>query len=124
MALVPKGAKLISKEPPGFRIENVFVMAGIPEILYEIFPYVESRIENAYKILSKNLTIYTYESSFAKELSDLQNKYKTIEIGSYPFMKDGNPAADIVFRGKDSILIQKAYEEFKKMIKSSNCRCE
>ncbi len=124
MALVPKGGILINNEPPGFRIENVFVMAGIPETLYKMFSYIEASLERGDEILSKNLVIYVSESLIAKELSDIQDKYKSIDIGSYPFLKDNEPASDIVFRGKDITVIHKAYSKLENIAKSNNYRYE
>lgn len=147
MAYFPEGAELIANnltKAPGFKLDNVFVLAGIPIIMNEMFGMVEKYIASSSKIISKSLKIFVGESLIAKELSELQNKYKQIDIGSYPFtlkeddkknignnidkqdlqqfvLSDGiKHATDIVFRGNDQILVDKAYDEFKNIIVSYN----
>lgn len=112
MAYLPKNAKLLNNpisSAPGFNIENVFVMAGIPKIYKAMFESCKSLLNNGEKIFSHEIIINLTESIIALDLTKIQDQYPNISIGSYPF--DGGTS--LVFR---SIDLQKINEAIKKMI--------
>lgn len=128
MAYMPSNAKLINNDltkAPGFVIENLFVMAGIPEIMQNMFSYVLEQLKSSEKIESKNIKIYIGESLIAKDLEIIQNKYPDIDIGSYPFLfgyeKHGT---DVVFRGNNREALNNSYEELKSIFISKNYEFE
>ena len=88
MAKMPSGVNLIYNPvtvAPGFKIKNVFVFPGVPEIMQKMFLQI---LENLKKGSPKKiLTIQTnlYESTIALFLNDIQNKYSECSIGSYPY---------------------------------------
>jgi molybdenum cofactor synthesis domain-containing protein len=120
MAKIPKGAKLIlnpSSAAPGFKINNVFVLPGVPSILQSMIDNCKPFLLRGSKILSKTLNVLTVESKIAKNLEELQNKYnKEIKIGSYPFFRLGKVGVSIVFRSINLKNLKKAYIEFSQMI--------
>ena len=124
MAYMPQGAELIENDltkAPGFMIENVFVMARIPEIMQNMFKYIEKYLKKEKMIESKNMKIIVGESLVANYLEFIQNKYLDIDIGSYPFrLNSGKHATDVVFRGNDIIILNKAYEELREIFLSKN----
>nr|ANO58091.1 competence/damage-inducible protein CinA [uncultured Alphaproteobacteria bacterium] len=108
MAKIPDQAELIynpSSGAPGFIIENVFCLPGVPSILKSMIGGLKNKIIGGKKILSKTISISTVESEIAKPLEDIQNKFTNIEIGSYPFFKLGKVGVSIVMRSteKDKI---------------------
>jgi molybdenum cofactor synthesis domain-containing protein len=114
MARMPSGAELLENpvsNAPGFRIENVFVMAGIPSIARAMFASAVPMLVQAAPILSASVDAYLREGDFAAALTDIQNRYVAVEIGSYPFTRDGRFGATLVARGTDRALIDKAIGE-------------
>ena len=111
MAYLPQNAKLLNNpisSAPGFCIQNVFVMAGIPKIYKAMFESCKTLLNHGDKIFSHEIVINLTESVIAKDLTDTQNQYSDISIGSYPF----EGGTSLVFR---SINLQKINEAIKKM---------
>ncbi|HWN37791.1 MAG TPA: molybdopterin-binding protein [Gammaproteobacteria bacterium] len=114
MARVPRGAELVENpvsNAPGFRVENVFVFAGIPSIARAMFASAIPMLVQAPPILSAGVDAYLRESDFAEALEAIQHRHPTVEIGSYPFNRDGRFGATLVSRGTDRALLAKVVEE-------------
>jgi molybdenum cofactor synthesis domain-containing protein len=114
MARVPRGAELVENSvsnAPGFRVENVFVFAGIPSIARAMFASAIPMLVHAPPILSASVDTYLKEGDFAEALEEIQNRHPTVEIGSYPFNRDGRFGATLVSRGTDRALLAKVVEE-------------
>jgi molybdenum cofactor synthesis domain-containing protein len=114
MARIPRGAELIDNavsHAPGFRIENVFVLAGIPSIARAMFAAVIPLLVHAEPIVSASVDAYLREGDFAEPLEQIQQRYPTVEIGSYPFNRDGRLGATLVARGTDRTLLAKVVDE-------------
>lgn len=106
MARIPKGAGLIKNEAsvaPGFKIKNVFVMAGVPKIMQSMFLMIEDTLAKGPAMLSKTVICNLREGDIALELEDIQNRYPDVEIGSYPGQN-----LSFVLRGTDDALLAKA----------------
>jgi molybdenum cofactor synthesis domain-containing protein len=115
MAYTPKNAKLLDNpvsSAPGFRIENVFVMAGVPRIFKAMFFAAKKELIGGKKVKSNEIKTTLTEGMIAKELTDLQKKYHRITIGSYPF--DGGTS--LVFRGINYDDVDKATNEMSEII--------
>jgi len=78
-------------------------------------PYLDKIIKNGKKILSISIDSGLRESVLADGLSKIQNKYKNIDIGSYPYFKD-KPSTILVLRSVDEIQIKNCETEVKKLI--------
>ena len=118
MAKMPEHAKLIPNPKTfaaGFYVENVFVLPGVPNILQTMVPYLEKIITNGKKILSKSIDTDLRESVLADGLSDIQDRYKEIDIGSYPYYKE-KPGTVIVLRSLDESSIKKCEFDIKNLI--------
>jgi molybdopterin-biosynthesis enzyme MoeA-like protein len=119
MAYIPESAILLLNDEtgaPGFKIENVFVMAGVPYIMQSIFVEAKKFLKKNNPIISKEIEIDISEGVIAKQFSDLQNIYPNIEMGSYPFKKNDKWGTSLVLRGDDIELLDKAMEELLKII--------
>lgn len=115
MAKIPMGAKLLDNpisSAPGFRIKNVFVMAGIPEIFQAMFNAAKKELVGGKETKSKEITINLTESVIAKDLELLQKKYPQVVMGSYPF-KGGT---SLVFRSKNYKDLESSYQEMKDIL--------
>ena len=64
---------------------------------------LNNKIIGGSKILSKTLSLRTVESEISISLEKVQNKYKNLEIGSYPFFKQGKIGVSLVIRSKKSL---------------------
>ena len=107
MARIPKGASLI-KNPisaaPGFQIENVFVMAGVPKIMQAMLDDVAPRLVTGAPVRSRTLKLsYVGESWAADVLRSINQTYPQLSLGSYPFGLgiDGEYGTQLVVRGRD-----------------------
>ncbi|MFL2553494.1 MAG: competence/damage-inducible protein A [Candidatus Rariloculaceae bacterium] len=114
MAYVPEGSTLIENSlsnAPGFRVENVFVLAGVPSIARAMFETLAADIAVGEPIRSKNIDIHLPEGDIAAPLEQIASKYEDVEIGSYPFKRDGQFGANLVIRGTDEQQLQKVLAE-------------
>ena len=119
MAYMPKRAtSLLNRETgaPGFKIENVFVMAGVPYIMRSMFEEVKKHLKHGEPIISKSIEVEISENAIALEFSNLQDKYPNIEMGSYPFKGEMHWGTSLVLRGDDEELIDKAMAELLEII--------
>lgn len=119
MAMIPEGASLI-KNPvsaaPGFQLENVFVLAGIPVVMQSMLLDVEERISGGAKIFSNAMHVFEGESYFADLLAEIEKHFDHLSIGSYPFYKAGSYGATFVLRSGVLEEVEAASEELKKRI--------
>ena len=101
MALVPEGAGLIDNStggPPGFYIGNVYVMAGIPHVMRAMLATLASKLVGGAVVQSRSVTVYLGESAIAEPLRQLQEDYPNVDLGSYPFTRDGRFGTTLVAR--------------------------
>ena len=120
MAKMPTSAKLIinpSSGAPGFYVENVFCLPGVPSILKSMLGGLNNVLVGGDPILSKILNLRTMESEIAKSLTDVQNRNKEVEIGSYPFFRAGKLGVSIVLRSTDQIKIDNCNDQILKFVK-------
>jgi len=120
MAKMPTTAKLItnpSSGAPGFYVENVFCLPGVPSILKSMLGGLNNVLVGGDPILSKILNLRTVESEIAKSLTDVQNQNNDVEIGSYPFFRAGKLGVSIVLRSIDKKKIDHCNEQILKFVK-------
>ena len=119
MAKMPDKASLIfnpSSAAPGFIVENVYCLPGVPSILKSMLGGLNNKIMGGKKILSKTMNLRTVESEIAKSLEKVQDKFKDIEIGSYPFFKQGKVGVSIVMRSTEENLISDCYKDIQNFV--------
>jgi len=123
MVWMPKDAKLIlnpTSGAPGFNVENVFCLPGVPSILKSMLGGLKNEIVGGEPILSHTISLRTVESEIAKSLTDVQNKNKDIEIGSYPFFQAGKLGVSIVIRSEDKSKIDNCSEQILDFVNKKN----
>jgi molybdenum cofactor synthesis domain-containing protein len=104
MARLPDGSDLVENSisvAPGFMIGNVIVMAGIPDIMRSMLEAVTPRLKTGARMLSETIALNRPESQIADLFAAHQKRFPDIAMGSYPSMRDGKPATDLVLRGVD-----------------------
>ncbi len=125
MAKLPYRALLIfnpSSAAPGFIVDNVYCLPGVPSILKSMLGELKEKIVGGKKILSKTINLRTVESEIALSLEKIQNRFKNTEIGSYPFFKQGKVGVSLVIRSTDKNLISKSYKAIAKIIKKKKIK--
>ncbi len=124
MAKIPLGARLILNPvsaAPGFKIKNVWVMAGVPKIMQGMFAsYVEPNLKKSKAFISKEIIVYKPEGDIADLVEQLQNKYKELDVGSYPFYNPPNIGTNIIIRGQNDSLLKTASQYFSNILKSND----
>jgi molybdenum cofactor synthesis domain-containing protein len=125
MAKMPDTSSLIynpSSAAPGFYIKNVYCLPGVPSILNSMLGGLNNKIIGGSQILSKTLSLRTVESEISIPLEKVQKKYKNLEIGSYPFFKQGKIGVSLVIRSRKIKLIKKCTNEIIKFIKKKKIK--
>jgi molybdenum cofactor synthesis domain-containing protein len=119
MAYVPDGAALLPNpisRAPGFQIGNVFVMAGVPQIMQATFHELRHRLKGGARMLSRSVSCSLGEGVLAKRLGELQARYGDLEIGSYPYFRRADFGVTLVIRGTDRPRLLAATEALKALI--------
>ena len=119
MAKMPATADLIlnpTSGAPGFFIENVFCLPGVPSILQSMLGGLKNQISGGEPIISKTINLKTVESEIAKPLTKVQNDNKEVEIGSYPFFKAGKLGVSIVIRSESRNKIDECSSQIIKFV--------
>ncbi len=121
MCYLPENAGKIQNDvtaAPGFYVENVYVMAGVPKIMHAMLEAILPHLERGTLVKSHTIRAISPESQLAEIMTNAQNNFPDIQIGSYPFLAgdDGyaNAGVNIVFRGKEEERIINAMHQVEK----------
>ena len=109
MSEMPVGASLIQNPvsaAPGFCMENVYVMAGVPSIMQAMFGFVKDTLKGGAQTLSRTVSAYITEGVIAEKLTAIQNISPNVEIGSYPFIRNNRLGTSLVSRSTDAAALE------------------
>ena len=123
MVWMPENAKLIlnpTSGAPGFSVQNVFCLPGVPSILKSMLGGLKNEIAGGEPILSSTINLRTVESEIAKALTEVQDKNKEVEIGSYPFFQAGKLGVSIVIRSESQSKIDVCNSEILEFVNKKN----
>jgi len=123
MAWTPSGARLIlnpTSGAPGFVIENVFCLPGVPSILKSMLGGLKNEISGGKPILSHTINLRTVESEIAASLATIQKNNTEVEIGSYPFFKAGKVGVSIVMRNEEQSKIDICNSQILEFVNQKN----
>lgn len=98
---------------PGYRVENVYVMAGVPSIMRQMLEDIIEQLDTGLAILSSAVHANVGEGEIAAALEKIQLANDNIDIGSYPQDKGSNFTeyrVIFVVRGTDQTEIDQACE--------------
>jgi molybdenum cofactor synthesis domain-containing protein len=105
MTRIPVGGELVLNKisgAPGFRIDNVIVMAGIPSVMQAMLDEVTPQLKTSTRMLSETVRANCREGDIGTELGAIAKLYPDVVIGSYPFMDENNAAnTNVVARSRD-----------------------
>jgi molybdenum cofactor synthesis domain-containing protein len=121
MANTPDGAVLIENPvsaAPGYRIGNVYVMAGVPKIMQSMFEGIAASLSHGAPIQSRTVSGHIGEGVIAQGLGELQAAYPDLDIGSYPFFRRQRYGASFVIKGTDRARIDAAAGQLHDLIRS------
>ncbi|MEO3431932.1 molybdopterin-binding protein [Inquilinus sp. CAU 1745] len=121
MAHIPVGAELVDNPisaAPGFRLENVFVFAGVPAIMQAMFESVAPTLAGGATMISRSVSAALAEGSIAAGLAAIQERYPAIDLGSYPRYSAAGYGVAIVARGPDGAQVDAAIAEVRALMRS------
>ncbi len=119
MARIPEGAELVPNPvsaAPGFRLGNVWVMAGVPAIFEAMLAHAAARISGGPRMKSRSLSAAVPEGTHAGDLRALAERYPALAIGSYPFARAGVVGSTIVVRGVDEAEVAECADEVRSVL--------
>src|SRR6201988_196619 len=120
MARIPDGAELIQSATilgPGFKIDNVIVMAGVPSITQGMMDIVSPKLKSVVRLLSESVRANAREGDIGGPLREIANTHPDTIIGSYPFLdEDQRPNTNLVVRSRDPEKMNAAMSAVKEML--------
>ena len=119
MAFIPEGSTLIPNnvsKVPGFSIKNVYCLAGVPEIMESMLNLVIPFLKHGRVVKTLSHTVMIGESKIAEQFEILQNKYPSVDMGSYPFTKDGIHGTSLVLRSNNNQDLEQAFHDLTHLI--------
>jgi len=119
MARIPQGGTMVENpisRAPGFQIENVFVLAGIPAVAQAMFESLKHRIAGGAPVRSTATAVHLGEGVIARGLGELQARYPDVDIGSYPFYRGGRYGTSLVCRSADEARLKDATGELRTLL--------
>jgi len=120
MANIPAGGVLIDNpisQAPGFQLGNVFVMAGVPNIMQAMLDGVLPRLAGGPQLHARTVACELGEGVIAADLSALQDRHPALEIGSYPYFRHGFFGVSLVLRGTNEEEVVGAADELAGIIR-------
>lgn len=119
MARVPEGAELLhnpTSGAPGVRMDNVFILAGVPGIAAAMMEALDGKLEGGRPMVSATVGAYAAESEVADLLREAEAANDGVAIGSYPFFKDGRYGANFVVRSDDGNLVERTAKDLERRL--------
>lgn len=120
MARIPFGAELIANpisKAPGFMIENVITMAGVPSIMQAMLDDVANRLETGVKVIAETIDARGLpEGNYASALAEIDKAHPDVSIGSYPSFTGAGFRNQIVVRGRDRAAIDAAMTDIRALL--------
>ncbi len=122
MATMPRGARLIANPvsvAPGFQIGNVYVMAGVPQVMRAMFETLAPQLAGGPPVISRAVHVAGVpEGTLAEGLGAIQAKRPAVEIGSYPFYRPAGNGVAVVAKGTDETAAEEAIAEVSELMRT------
>lgn len=119
MARIPEGGTLIDNPisvAPGFQLDNVYVLAGVPLIMKAMLESLRHSLDGGAPMRSASLTVPMPESALAGDLGRIADAAKDVQIGSYPYYREGRVGLHVVVRSTDEKRIEQVIEDIKSVV--------
>ena len=122
MARIPFGADLVKNgvtAAPGFQIGNVFVMAGVPNIMQAMLQDIEPRLVRGQVVHAVTVSAHIGEGAIAAALAKLQGEHVGVAIGSYPYYREDGYGVQLVARGRDAAAVEKVALALEEIVRNA-----
>lgn len=123
MARIPDTADLIPNKvsiAPGFILNNVHVMAGVPSVFQAMVEEVLPTLEGGSQMLSVSVDCTHGEGTIGDGLGEIQKQHPHTSIGSYPKFDGQSYSTQIVVRSRNQSYIDRAVFDVERMLKALN----
>ena len=123
MVKMPSNAELIlnpTSGAPGFSVENVYCLPGVPSILKSMLGSLKNKIVGGEPVLSHTISLKTVESEIANSLTKVQDQNSDVEIGSYPFFHAGKLGVSIVLRSENQSRIDNCISQVLEFVREKD----
>lgn len=120
MARIPEGATLIDNpvsQAPGFKMGNVYVMAGVPMVFNAMLDSVVPTLEGSPPLKSYSLRVAIGEGDMGTALGALDQRHPDVQIGSYPFFKSSGNGVTIVARSIDEQALDVCVDDLRDLLR-------
>ena len=118
MADLPKGCTLIENtvtKAPGFKLENIYVFAGIPKILHAMWESIKHEFEGK-PLFEAEIKLKVGEGEVAHFMTQLNKEFPLLELGSYPTLEpERGFKTQLVFRSLEEKIVQSAIGRFREL---------
>ena len=121
MARIPVGALLLDNpvsQAPGFQLENVYVLPGVPAIMQAMFDGIIHRLAGGEPLLSRTVAALIPESYAAAGLAAIQQKFPDAELGSYPYIRKRRLGTALVVRSTERSVLEAVVEDLVHLVHS------
>jgi molybdenum cofactor synthesis domain-containing protein len=122
MATMPRGAALIDNPisvAPGFTVGNVHVLAGVPRIMQAMFESLAPSLEGGPPVVSRTVhATGLMEGRIAEGLRVIQDRYPSLDLGSYPYYRPGGGGVALVAKGTDAEAVAEAAQDVIRFIRA------
>ena len=105
---------------PGFSVENVYCLPGVPSILKSMLGSLKNKIVGGEPVLSHTISLKTVESEIANSLTKVQDQNIDVEIGSYPFFHAGKLGVSIVLRSENQSRIDNCISQVLEFVREKD----
>ncbi|SIR39043.1 molybdenum cofactor synthesis domain-containing protein [Rhizobium sp. RU35A] len=120
MARMPRGARHIANPvstAPGFVVENVYVMAGVPQVFQAMVDNILPELAGGAKMLTRSLPCPYGEGDIGTLLGAIQKAHPATSIGSYPKYDGQRFSTELVVRARDPEALDAAAHAIAAMIR-------
>jgi len=122
MARTPEGAELLknpSSGAPGIRMDNVYILAGVPGIAASMLEALTGKLEGGRPVVSVTVGARAPESDVADLLRETEEAHPGVAIGSYPFFRDGRYGSNFVIRSEDGDLARRTGDKLAERLREA-----
>src|SRR5262249_19549519 len=110
-AMLPRGSRPLANPlggAPGFVVENVYVLPGLPSEMEAMFVSIEEEFRRGSPIESWRRVFRTYESVIASLLAEADERWPGVLVGSYPSFAAGGSTVEVVLKSSDVAALAEA----------------
>jgi molybdopterin-biosynthesis enzyme MoeA-like protein len=103
-AFLPRGSRPLANPlggAPGFALENVYVLPGLPSEMEAMFASIEEEFRRGSPIQSWRRVYRTYESAIAATLAEAHERWPEVLVGSYPSFSSEGSTVEVVLKSSD-----------------------